>query len=270
MQKRISFIGAGNRGGAILGGILRAGIAEPSQIMAADVLEEKRKETAQTYGVLVTGDNREAAARAEILFLAVKPVFLPGVIEEIRDVIPAGCVVVSIVAGQTIGRLEEMIGHPVKLIRVMPNTPALVGEGMSALTKNALMEKPGMEQEAEEILRIFTSFGKAEWVPERLMDCVTGVSGSAPAFIFQLIEAMADAAVLEGMPRAQSYTFAAQTVLGSAKMVLELGKHPAQLKDMVTSPGGTTIEGCKVLEQQGFRGAMMDAIHAACEKSRKL
>ena len=270
MNQRISFIGAGNMGGAILGGMLKAGIAAPSQIMAADVLASKREETAALYHVAVTGDNREAAARADVLFLAVKPVFLPGVIEEIREAIPENCVVVSIVAGQTIARLENMIGKPVKLIRVMPNTPALVGEGMSALTKNEKMALPENDAEAEEIIGIFRSFGKAEWVPERLMDCVTGVSGSAPAYIFMLIEAMADAAVLEGMPRAQSYTFAAQTVLGSAKMALELGKHPAELKDMVTSPGGTTIEGCKVLEQEGFRAAMMDAIHAACEKSRQL
>ena len=270
MEKRISFIGAGNMGGAILGGILKNGLAKPSQIMAADISAEKRAENEKTYGILTTADNREAAARADLLFLAVKPVFLPGVIEEIREVIPADCVIVSIVAGQSIARLEAALGNEIKLIRVMPNTPALVGEGMSALTKNARMSRPEYEEEANEVYRIFSGFGKAEWVPERLMDCVTGVSGSAPAFIFQLIEAMADAAVLEGMPRAQSYTFAAQTVLGSAKMVLELGKHPGELKDMVTSPGGTTIEGVRVLEREGFRAAMMDAIAAACEKSRTL
>ncbi|MBR1759168.1 MAG: pyrroline-5-carboxylate reductase [Lachnospiraceae bacterium] len=270
MGKRISFIGAGNMGGAILAGILAAGKAKPEEIMAADLSTAKRDELKEHYGVLVTADNKEAAKQAEILVLAIKPVFLPGVMEEIRDVIPSDCVVVSIVAGQTIARLEEMLVHPHKLVRVMPNTPALVGEGMSGLSKNARMEDPACAAEAEEIYQIFASLGKAEWIPERLMDCVTGVSGSAPAFIFQLIEAMADAAVLEGMPRTQSYTFAAQTVLGSAKMVLELHKHPAELKDMVTSPGGTTIEGCKVLEQEGFRAAMMDAIHAACEKSRNL
>lgn len=270
MNKTIGFIGAGNMARAIIGGIVSAGLVPPSRIVASNHTQPKLTALQEQYGIRGTLDNKEAARCADILFLAVKPIFLSEVLEEIREEIRKECVVVSIVAAWTIERLEREIGKPVKIVRVMPNTPAMVGEAMSGMTMNQYIAAPEYQEEAQEIWQIFNSFGKGEWIPERLMDAVTGVSGSSPAFIFQLIEAMADAAVLEGMPRAQSYTFAAQAVLGAAKMVLETGIHPGALKDMVTSPGGTTIEGVRTLEEKGFRSAVIEAVHAASEKSRTM
>ena len=185
--------------------------------------------------------------------------------------IEAGMIIVSIAAGQTINRLTNAFKcDTIKLVRVMPNTPALVGEGMAAVSFNDVMQKPENKAEADYIGSLFEALGRAETVPEKLMDTVTGVSGSSPAYIFMLIEAMADAAVLGGMPRNQAYVFAAQSVLGSAKMLLDSGKHPGELKDMVCSPAGTTIEAVKVLENEGFRSAVINAIEACIKKSESM
>ena len=175
--------------------------------------------------------------------------------------------VVSIAAGKTIAFIENGLGSSeVKIVRCMPNTPALVGEGCTGVCANKNVEK----EELEQVLALIRSFGVAEAVPESLMDVVVGVSGSSPAYVFMFIEAMADQAVAAGMPRKQAYQFAAQAVLGSAKMVLETGMHPGELKDMVCSPGGTTIQAVKVLEEKGMRAAVMDAMEACIEKSRQL
>ncbi|MCD8391599.1 MAG: pyrroline-5-carboxylate reductase [Firmicutes bacterium] len=253
-------------GGAIIGGIVNAGISAPSDITVSDLNTAALDNMKKRYNVQTVSDNKACALGADILFLCVKPQFLYDVIAEIKDSVSDNTLIVSIAAGQSIERITNAFGKSIKLVRVMPNTPALVGEGMSALAPN---ENVG-ESEKETLERIFSSFGKCSFVAENLMDAVTAVSGSSPAYVFMFIEAMADAAVIGGMPRAQAYTFAAQSVLGSAKMVLETGKHPGELKDMVCSPAGTTIDAVAALEKNGMRSAVIDAMLACMKKSKEL
>lgn len=262
---KLGFIGTGNMAGAIMGGIIKKGIFQPEQIIGADISEAGRKKTRDTYGIIVTEDNRKAA-EAEVVILSVKPQYYAEAIGEIRDCIREDQIIITIAPGKTLGWLEEQFGKPVKIVRTMPNTPALVGEGMTAACVNQYVT----EEEKAYALKILNAFGKVELVPEHLIDAVVAVSGSAPAYVFMFIEAMADAAVAEGMPRAQAYEFAAQAVYGSAKMVLETGKHPGELKDMVCSPAGTTIEAVSVLEEKGFRSAVIEAMRACADVSRRL
>lgn len=266
MNKTIGFIGCGNMGSAMIGGILSAGLVTPGQIIASRRNTDLLKQLQETYGIEVTKDNREAARRADILFLAVKPYQFAAVIPGIRDFVRPDAVIVSIAAGQSIAQIEALFEKPVRLVRAMPNTPALVGEGMAALCPNSNVSP----KELEEVTAVFNSFGKSEVVSESLMDTVIGVSGSSPAYVYMFIEAMADAAVADGMPRAQAYKFAAQSVLGSARMVLETGVHPGALKDQVCSPGGTTIEAVAVLEEEGFRNAVIRAQRACVRKSKEM
>lgn len=263
---KIGFIGLGNMARAIIGGMLREGIASREDIVGSAKTQKTLDDVREAYGIGVERSNQAVAAKADILILAVKPQFLESVIEEIRDSVKEKTLVISIAAGKTLSWLSEAFGRPLGLVRCMPNTPALVGEGCTGICANDVVT----EEELAYSLRLMGSFGRASLVEERLMDAVGAVSGSSPAYVFMLIEAMADAGVAAGMPRAQAYEFAAQAVLGSAKLVLETGKHPGALKDMVCSPGGTTIEGVKILEKAGFRGAVMDALLAAVEKSRRL
>ncbi len=266
MKRKIGFIGAGNMGGAIIGGIIASSYAEASDILVYDKNPDALKNLNTLYGISPDCTLSKVCA-SDILFLAVKPNIIYSVIDEIKNMINEKTVVVSIAAGQSIEKLMNAFSKSnLKLVRVMPNTPALVGEGMSAVSVNSLVS----EDDINAVMAILESFGKAEIIPEKLMDTVTGVSGSSPAYIFMLIEAMADAAVLGGMPRNQAYTFAAQAVLGSAKMVLDLPNHPGELKDMVCSPGGTTIEAVKVLENDGFRSSVMNAIDACIKKSKSM
>lgn len=263
---KLGFIGLGNMASAIIGGILKKEMVAAGDIIGSDKFPAGCEKAAKQFGIEAVPDNKKVAAEADILFFAVKPLFLPEVMEEIKNVLRPETVIISIVAGKTIAFIEEGLGGSRKIVRCMPNTPALVGEGCTGVSANANVTK----DELEKALALLGSFGVAEQVPEYLMDAVVGVSGSSPAYVFMFIEAMADAAVLAGMPRAQAYTFAAQSVLGSAKMVLETGKHPGELKDIVCSPGGTTIEAVKVLEEMGMRAAVMDAMEACIEKSRNL
>ncbi len=263
---KIGFIGNGNMGSAIINGIIKNKISAPEDIYISDINIEGLKKASQEYGVITNSDNTITASETDILVLAVKPNILYRVIDEIKDCIMKNTIIVSIVAGQSINKIENAFGKEIKLVRVMPNTPAFVGEAMSGISPNANVSK----DEYNIVLDIFNSIGKAEIVPETLMDTVTGISGSSPAYVFMFIEAMADAAVKGGMPRTQAYKFVAQAVLGSAKMVLETGTHPAELKDMVCSPGGTTISAVESLENSGFRGAVMDAVAACIEKSKNL
>lgn len=264
---KIGFIGLGNMATAMIGGMLQKGIAAPEDILGSAKTETTAEKVRTKYNVHTTTDNTEVAAAADILFLAVKPIFFPEVIDEIRDKVRPETLIVSIAAGRTLQYLEEAFGRPeLKLIRCMPNTPALVLEGCTG----ACAGENVAEAELEQVLALLRSFGIASVVSERLMDVVVGVSGSSPAYVFMFIEAMADEAVAAGMPRKQAYEFAAQSVLGSAKMVLETGKHPGELKDMVCSPGGTTIQAVKVLEEKGMRAAVMDAMDACIEKSKAL
>ena len=265
-MKKLGFIGVGNMGGAIIGGILRSGKVQAGDIIGADKSAQNAERAAKQYSIEMTTDNREAAQNAAILFLSVKPQFIDGVIEEIRDVIREDQLVVSIVAGCSVSYLRKKFGEKARIVRLMPNTPALVGAGMTA----ACCSEGVSSEEMETVGELCRTFGKFEIVPESLFDAVTGVSGSSPAYVFMFMEAMADAAVLAGMPRAQAYEFAAQAVLGSAKMVLETGRHPGELKDMVCSPAGTTIDAVKILEKNGFRAAVEEAMAACTEKAGKL
>ncbi len=255
---KIGFIGAGNMGGAIIGGIVN------EKLDAEIIVYDKYKSDFENATPAKSAP--EVAGEADILFLAIKPAVLYDVIAEIKDCVKPETVVVSIVAGQSIEKMEKAFAKPVKLIRVMPNTPALVGAGMSALCPNGNVQKA----EAENVIKISEALGKAEIVDEKMMDAVTAVSGSAPAYIFMIIEAMADAAVMGGLPRDKAYTFASQAVLGSAEMVLKTGKHPGELKDMVCSPSGTTIEAVKVLEERGLRSAIIEAMQACMDKSKNM
>ena len=265
MNKTIGFIGGGNMATAIIGGIISSG-ADASNIFVYDKNPDALEKLNRVYNIKQNSTLVDVCS-SDILFLAIKPNVVYSVIDEIKDMITEKTVVVSIVAGQSITKLTNAFSkNSLKLVRVMPNTPALVGEGMSAVCFNEFVA----DDEIETVMNILKSFGKAEIVPENLMDTVTGISGSSPAYIFMLIEAMADAAVLGGMPRNQAYTFAAQAVLGSAKMVLDLPNHPGELKDMVCSPGGTTIEAVKVLENDGFRSSVMNAIDACIKKSKSM
>ena len=261
---KIGFIGTGNMGGAIIEGIVKNKLSD--DISAFDKNESALGALAEKLGIIPKKNEKEVAEDCDILFLAVKPNVVYSVIDKIKDSVKANTVVVSIVAGQSMEKLESAFGKPVKLVRVMPNTPALVGESMAALCKN---ENAG-DDDLNEVSKIFNCLGKAEIVSEYMMDAVTAVSGSSPAYVFMMIEAMADAAVMGGIPRAKAYTFAAQAVLGSAKMVLETGRHPGELKDMVCSPAGTTIEAVKVLEECGFRSAIIEAMQACMDKSKSM
>lgn len=263
---KIGFIGLGNMAKAMISGMLAKGIAKPEEILGFARTEKTREDVKGKFGIRILNDNAAVAAQADIVILAVKPQMFGEVILQIKDMVKDETLVVSIAAGKTIAQIEEAFGRRLKLVRCMPNTPAMVGEGCSGVCRNELVS----DREMEQCMELLRSFGIAEEIPERLMDAVVGVSGSSPAFVFLFLEALADGAVKAGMPRAQAYRFAAQTVLGSAKLMLETGKHPGELKDMVCSPGGTTIEGVEVLEKMGLRSAVMGAVDACVKKSESM
>lgn len=263
-MKKIGFIGAGNMAGAIIGGIIKSNLVESQNVIASAKTMTNLNKLKDEYNINVTLDAREVVKNSDIVFMAVKPNIFDGVLESVKDLIGDEKIVVSIAAGKSISSMENIIGDDKKIIRTMPNTPALVNEGMSALCPNKNIE----DEELKIVKGIFDSFGKSEVVGEYLIDSVIGVSGSSPAYVFMFIEAMADAAVEQGMPRAQAYKFAAQAVMGSAKMVLETGKHPGELKDMVCSPAGTTIKAVRVLEKEGLRSAVIEAMDACVDAAK--
>lgn len=263
---KIGFIGLGNMARAIIGGMLRNQIARPDDIIGSAKTDGTMEAVRSEYGIEIRKTNIEVAREAKVLVLAVKPQFFQEVIEQVRGEISEDKLVISIAAGKTMRWIEDAFGREIKLVRCMPNTPALVGAGCTGVCVNGRVSR----EEADYSIKLMGSFGKASLVPEHLMDAVGAVSGSSPAYVFMFIEAMADAAVAAGMPRAQAYEFAAQAVYGSAKLVLESGRHPGELKDMVCSPGGTTIQGVRVLEERGMRGAVIDALTAAVEQSKRL
>ncbi len=266
MDKKIGFIGSGNMAKAMIGGIVKSKLVDSNNVIASDLNELVLENVKNEYGINVTTNSKEVVKFSDIIIVAVKPNVYDIVLEGVKELIDNEKIIVTIAAGKTIESIENVIGNDKKVIRTMPNTPALVNEGMSALCKN----KNITDEELNIVKEIFNSFGKAEILNEYLIDSVIGVSGSAPAYVFIFIEAMADAAVLAGMPRNQAYTFAGQAVMGSAKMVLETDKHPGELKDMVCSPGGTTIEAVKTLEAEGFRSAVIKAIGDCIEKSKEM
>lgn len=263
---KLGFIGTGNMASAILNGILSNHLLPAEEIIGADLFAPGRERVKGQFGIRVTADNREVAKNAEVIFLSVKPQFYSDVIEDVKDVIKENQIIITIAPGKTLAWLKKQFGEDVKIVRTMPNTPAMVGAGMTAMCPNEHLT----EDEIAYVRSLLESFSRVEMIPERLMDVVVSVSGSSPAYVFMLIEAMADAAVSGGMPRAQAYQFAAQAVFGSAKMVLDTGKHPGELKDMVCSPAGTTIEAVRTLEERGFRSAVIEAMKVCEEISGSL
>lgn len=266
MNKKIGFIGCGNMAQAMISGMIKSGLIKKENIKGSGTKANKLKSIEEKYGIKTTLDNKEAAKDADILILSVKPHIYPVVIEEIKDSVKAGVIIVTIAPGITMETINKTFGKDLKVVRTMPNTPAMVGEGMSALCSNSLVS----EEELNEVVKLFECFGKAEIIEERLMDAVPAVSGSSPAYVYMFIEALADGAVRDGIPREKAYKMAAQAVLGSAKMVLETGMHPGTLKDNVCSPGGTTIEAVFALEKNNFRGTIIEAMKACTDKTREM
>jgi len=267
MIRKIGMIGTGNMGSAILRGIVDAGYVKASQVIAFDANARKLRELEEDVPGITPGrDCLDVAANADLIILAVKPLYVREVIDEIRPAL-GGKALLSIAAGWTVGMLEKALeGSGATYLRVMPNTPALVGEGMTALCDETTFSR----EDFDYAKGIFDAVGKTRVLPERLFDGVTAISGSSPAYVYMMIEAMADAGVREGLPRTYAYEMAAQSILGSALMVLSSGTHPAALKDAVCSPGGTTIEAVAALEKGGFRSAIMDAMKACADKSREM
>lgn len=263
---KVGFIGMGNMAIAITGGILKEGLVASNDIIASRRNAQALKKIKEQFDIITTEDNMEVVKTADIIFLSIKPQFYSEIIQQIKNEIISEQIIISLAPGKTIEWIENQFGKPTKVIRCMPNTPALVGAGCTGYCLNKLISS----QEEAKVQELLSSFGMARMVNETMMDAVVAVSGSSPAYAFIMIEAMADGAVAAGMPRKQAYEFAAQALLGSAKMILETGKHPAELKDMVCSPGGTTIEAVKVLEEKGFRAAIMDAMEACVAKSKLL
>ena len=263
---KLGFIGCGNMASAIMSGIISNGLIQADEIIGADVFAPSKEKAKETLGIQIAESNIEVVQKADAFVLSIKPQFYAQVIAEIKDYVKENQIIITLAPGKTLDWLEEQFGKPVKVVRTMPNTPAMVQEGMTAACASTSVTT----EELAYVCDILKAFGEVEVVPEKLMDAVVAVSGSSPAYVFMMIEAMADAAVAEGMPRNQAYKFAAKAVMGSAKMVLETGKHPGELKDMVCSPGGTTIEAVKVLEETGFKGALMQAMEVCAEKSRSL
>lgn len=266
MKYKVGFIGCGNMASAIIGGLIKNTPVQANEILASDAFEDAIEKAKTTHGIDITCNNLEVSSNCEVIFLSVKPQYYEVVTAQIKDTLTEHQIIVTIAPGKTLGWLEEHLGTNIKIVRTMPNTPALVGEGITGVCKNELVT----DEEFQMIMNLLSGFGLAEAIPESLMDVCVSVSGSSPAYVFMFIEAMADAAVLDGMPRAQAYRFAAQAVLGSAKMVLETGKHPGELKDMVCSPGGTTIEAVRVLEEKGMRSSIIEAMRTCTKKAKGL
>jgi len=262
----IGFLGAGRMGTALAKGFIQAGLVTAKQIIASDPVESARAAFGKETGAKITTSNLEVAKFAQVLFLAVKPDQTAGVMADIRGQFTPQHLLISIAAGVPIAKLEAGLNAGARVIRVMPNTPALVGESATAYA----LGKSASAGDGELAQRFFASVGVAFSVKESLLDAVTGLSGSGPAYVYLMIEALSDGGVAAGLPRDVATKLAAQTVLGSARMVLETGQHPGALKDMVTSPGGTTIEGLHELEKGKVRAALMSAVRAATEKSKKL
>ena len=262
----IGFLGAGKMATALAKGFVNAGLVTGKQIIASDVIQAAAAAFAREVGAKTTAFNPDVVKFADVLILAVKPDQVGGVLAEIHEHFTEKHLLISIAAGVTLTKLEAGLGNGARVVRVMPNTPALVGASASAFAPG----KSALPADGELVQKLLASVGVSFQVKESLLDAVTGLSGSGPAYVYQFIEALSDGGVASGLPRDVATKLAAQTVLGAAKMVLETGQHPGALKDMVASPGGTTIEGLHELEKGRLRGTVMSAVRAATEKSKKL
>ena len=265
LGQRIGFIGAGQMAEALMRGLIDAGLSSADRITASDAVADRLEYICSEVGVATTSSNSEVVKKSEIIILAVKPNIVPDVLEDILSHIGDGHLVVSIAAGVPLSRLQDGLPGS-RIVRVMPNTPCLVREAAAGFA----LGEHATDEDRETVNQILSAVGRAFCLEEKLLDAVTGLSGSGPAYVFILIEAMADGGVRAGLPRDVAQTLAAQTVLGSAKMVLETGDHPGILKDRVASPGGTTIAGIHELEKGGFRDALMEAVVAAAKRSKEL
>ena len=264
ITKKIGIIGCGNMGGAILYGALESGVLPKENAYVYDI-NPAMMEKAKKWGATLASDDEDVCRNADIVLLAVKPQNASEALEMCKEALDNKALM-SIVAGVTTGRLRNMIHGAPRILRIMPNTPAMVYEGAFALCS----DNDFTEEELSDAKSIYETIGVVEMIPEHLIDAVCGLSGGGPAYAAMFIEALSDGGVKQGLPRAVAYRLAAQTCLGTAKMILETGIHPGELKDMVTSPGGTTIEGCEALERGGMRAAVIDCVNVASEKSRKL
>ncbi len=262
---KLCIIGLGKMGKALLDGILENELFAKKDIIGCDVKVENKEKNPKYQDIKTINNNRKGAEKSDLIILAVKPQIIDIVLDEIQEVVKEK-LIVSIAAGITINHLKEKTSKDTKIARVMPNTPVLVGEGISALS----FGENTNDSDKKLIKNIFQETGQIVEVKEELMDAVTGLSGSGPAFIYLIIEALADGGVLKGLSREKALKLSAQTVLGAARMVQETGKHPAELKDMVTSPAGTTITGLKSLETDGLRGLLIKAVDEASTRSQEL
>lgn len=262
----LAFLGAGAMGEALMRGLIAAGVYAPGEIVAYDADSTRTQSVSQLLGVRTVASPADLMEGAAVIVLAVKPQVLTSALQPLREGIGPSQMVLSIAAGVSTARIEECFAKDIPVVRVMPNTPALVGAAASAICLGRFANQTHRAQAH----RIFDAVGLAVDVEEKLLDAVTGLSGSGPAYVYVFIEALSDAGVRAGLPRDVATRLAAQTVLGSARMVLETGTHPGVLKDMVTSPGGTTIAGLHALEQNAFRGAVIDAVQAATQRSKEL
>ena len=266
MIKKVGFIGCGNMGSSMVGGLIKSGFLKSEEIIVSTKTEVSSKKLRDEFKVATTLDSKAVAKESETIILAVKPNMYKSVVEEIKSELTEDKLIITIAAGISIENMEEWLGDDLKIIRTMPNTPALVGQAMSAVCPN----KNVSDEELKYCINIFESFGECEVLEEKYFDGFIAVAGSSPAYVFMFIEAMADGAVKLGIPRAKAYKMAAQSVLGSAKMVLETGKHPGELKDMVCSPAGTTIDAVVELEKLGFRNSVIQAMDKCAEKSKNM
>ena len=264
-MKTLGFIGMGNMGQAMLSGCLK--VFKPEELVFTALLEKDCQAVSERTGVGYVMDAVSCAADVKYLVLAIKPQVYPEILKKLSGKIRKDQIVISIAPGYSIAQVKEGLGGNARIVRAMPNTPAMVGEGMSGV---CFSDDAYNDEERQMVETFFSSFGKMEVVPENLINAVTVASGSSPAFVYMFIEALADSAVKYGMPRDKAYIFAAQAVLGSAKMVLETGEHPGKLKDNVCSPGGTTIEGGAVLEAKGMRSAVIEAASAVFDKCDRM
>jgi pyrroline-5-carboxylate reductase len=264
-EKSIGFVGAGNMAEAMIRGLLRGKVFTPKQVTASAPREERQRELAQKYGIHTSGDNRQAASQS-IVVLSVKPQILSRVLDEIADSVSAESLVISIAAGVPVAAIQSKLRPGTRVVRAMPNTPALVDAGATAIARG----EHARESDLEDAKQIFDAVGVTVVLDESLLDAVTGLSGSGPAYVFLILEALSDAGVKVGLSRRTSQLLAAQTLLGSAKLLIETNEHPGRLKDMVTSPGGTAITGLHTLEHGGLRTTLMNAVEAATRRSREL
>lgn len=266
IERTIAFLGAGNMAEALIKGLLRAGTARPDSVIATGRRSERLDELQRTYGVRTTSDNIAAAREAEVVVLSVKPQAMDKLLVQVAPELDHRKLVISVAAGVPIAALERRLGAGARIIRTMPNTPSLVGAGACALARG----EHASDEDLNIATRIFQAVGITTVVEENLLDAVTGLSGSGPAYIFLVIEALSDAGVKVGLPRYTAQKLAAQTVLGSAKLLIETGIHPGQLKDQVTSPGGTAIAGLHTLEAGGLRTTLINAVEAATRRAKEL